>query len=111
MPEGEDYYEILGVDPSANQEEIRKAYRESSFIYHPDRMAGLSESVRHRAEEKMKKLNQAYEILREPQKRQQYHSEWLRRKGGAGTFPEGYKVPKPKPVVDPPVIHFTNVPA
>lgn len=75
MIEWEDYYEILGVNPDASQEEIKKAYREDAFIYHPDRMQSLSESVRKRAEEKMKKVIHAYEVLSNPQKRQQYHSE------------------------------------
>lgn len=106
MPDWEDYYEILGVDPDASQEEIKKAYRDNAFIYHPDRMQELSESARHRAEEKMKKVNQAYEVLSDPQKREQYHSEWLRRVGKTGV-----RAPKPKPVVDPPFIHFDDVPA
>jgi len=109
MKEWEDYYEILGVSPNVSQKEIKKAYRENAFIYHPDRMQGLSESVRHRAEEKMKKAIQAYKVLSNPQKRQQYHSEWLRKKGGTVTAQQGYQVPKPKPVVDLSVIRFTNV--
>jgi len=109
----EDYYEILGVSPDASQEEIKKAHRDNVFIFHPDRMTGLPESARRRAEEKMKKVNEAYDILGDPEKRQQYHSEWLRQKGGTTTSQQqgDYTIPKPKPVVDPPVIRFDNVPA
>jgi len=109
MSEWEDYYEILGVSPNANQKGIKKAYRDNAFIYHPDRMQGLSESVRKRAEEKMKKVIQAYEILGDPQKRKKYHSEWFQKKGGIVTAQQGYQVPKPKPVVDPSIIRFVNV--
>jgi len=109
MSEWEDYYEILGVSPDASQEEIKKAYRENAFIYHPDKMQGLSESVRKRAEEKLKKVIRAYKILGDPQKRKKYHLEWFQKKGGTVTAQQGYQVPKPKPVVDPSVIRFTNV--
>ncbi len=80
MTEWEDYYEILGVNPSASQEEIKKAYRENVVILHPDRMAGMSEGARRRAEGKLKRVNRAYEILGDPQKRRGYDSEYLLRK-------------------------------
>jgi hypothetical protein len=107
----EDYYEILGVSPEASQEEIKKAYHDLAQIYHPDKYSTSLESVRQRAQEKMKEINQAYEILSDPEKRRKYHSEWLRKKG-ATTVPSGtYRVPKPKPVVDPPHILLDNIPA
>lgn len=98
----EDYYQILGVDPEADEEEIKRAYREKAFIFHPDRLVGSPESVRRRASEELKKLNQAHDVLKDPQKRQEYYSEWLRRKGA-------YTGPKPKPVVDPQYIRFDKV--
>ena len=62
-----DYYEVLGVDKSASEDEIKKAYRKIAIKYHPDRNPGDKE-----AEEKFKEAAEAYEVLHDAQKRQQY---------------------------------------
>lgn len=62
-----DYYEVLGVDKSASDDDIKKAYRKIAIKYHPDRNPGNTE-----AEEKFKEAAEAYDVLRDPQKRQQY---------------------------------------
>jgi molecular chaperone DnaJ len=62
-----DLYEILGVDRNATEEEIKKAYRRLAKKYHPDLNPGDKE-----AEQKFKEINEAYEILSDPQKRAQY---------------------------------------
>jgi molecular chaperone DnaJ len=62
-----DFYEILGVSKSASEEEIKKAYRKQAIKFHPDKNPGDKE-----AEEKFKEAAEAYEILRDPQKRQRY---------------------------------------
>jgi len=62
-----DYYEVLGVGRGASEEEIKKAYRKLALKYHPDRNPGDKG-----AEEKFKEATEAYEILRDPQKRSQY---------------------------------------
>ncbi len=62
-----DCYEILGVNKSATQEEIKKAYRQMAIKYHPDKNPGDKE-----AEENFKECTQAYEILGDPQKRSLY---------------------------------------
>ena len=62
-----DYYEVLGVDKSASEDEIKKAYRKIAIKYHPDRNPGNKE-----AEEKFKEAAEAYDVLHDPQKRQQY---------------------------------------
>lgn len=101
----EDYYQILGINPDASQEEIKKAYRYKVSILHPDRLKGFPESTRHQAEEDFKKVNRAHQVLKDPQQRQQYDSEWLRRGGES----KKASLSKPKPVVDSPCISFSNV--
>ncbi|HEX2944857.1 MAG TPA: J domain-containing protein [Clostridia bacterium] len=62
-----DYYEILGVDKKASQEEIKKAYRKLAKKYHPDAHPGDKA-----AEEKFKEANEAYEVLGNEEKRKKY---------------------------------------
>lgn len=62
-----DYYEVLGVSKNADQEEIKKAYRQLAFQYHPDRNPDDPE-----AERKFKEAAEAYEVLRDAQKRANY---------------------------------------
>ncbi len=61
-----DYYKILGVDRKASQEEIQKAYRKLARKYHPDANTAPD------AAEKFKEINEAYEVLRDPEKRKKY---------------------------------------
>ena len=67
MAQKRDYYEVLGVSKSATEDEIKKAYRKIAIKYHPDRNPGDKE-----AEEKFKEAAEAYSILSDKQKRQQY---------------------------------------
>src|SRR5436853_7049286 len=62
-----DYYEILGVRREADDEEIKRAYRKLAMQHHPDRNVGDRE-----AEDKFKEAAEAYEVLRDPDKRQRY---------------------------------------
>jgi molecular chaperone DnaJ len=59
-----DFYQILGVPKTALQDEIKKAYRKLAHQYHPDKQSGN--------EAKFKELNEAYQVLSDPQKRNQY---------------------------------------
>lgn len=57
-------YEILGIDRNATEEDIKKTYRQLALKYHPDRVTHLGEDVRKSAEEKFKKIQEAYEIVK-----------------------------------------------
>lgn len=65
--EYKDYYKILGVEKSATQDEIKKAYRKLAMKYHPDRNQGNKT-----AEEKFKEITEANEVLSDPEKRKKY---------------------------------------
>ncbi len=72
----QDYYKILGVDSSASQKEIRNAYRKLARENHPDIQP---EDKKKEAEKKIKKINEAYEVLGDPEKRKlydQYGDNW-----------------------------------
>ena len=72
MANKRDYYEVLGVSKTASDAEIKSAYKKMAIKYHPDRQAGKSEAEKKEAEEKFKEAAEAYDVLRDPQKRQQY---------------------------------------
>jgi curved DNA-binding protein len=65
--EDRDYYKILGVNKSASDKEIKKAYRKLALKYHPDRNHGDKN-----AEEQFKLINEAYAVLSDKEKRRQY---------------------------------------
>ena len=57
-------YKVLQISPDASNDEVKKAYREMAKKYHPDRVASLGEDIRHAAEEKFQKVNEAYETIK-----------------------------------------------
>jgi curved DNA-binding protein len=65
--EYKDYYEILGVAPGAGDEEIRSAFRRLARMYHPDKTGNNRE-----AEDRFKEINEAYEVLSDPERRDRY---------------------------------------
>ena len=76
-----DFYGVLGVERGASDDDIKKAYRKLAMTYHPDRNNGSKE-----AEEKFKEITEAYDVLRDPQKRAAYdrYGEAGLRGGGGG---------------------------
>ena len=75
-----DYYEVLGVSKTASEDEIKKAFRKAAVKHHPDKEGG--------DEAKFKEINEAYEVLKDKQKRQRYdqfgHAGVGGASGGAG---------------------------
>lgn len=87
MVEYKDYYKVLGVNKSASQDDIKKAYRKLARKYHPDANPNNPE-----AEEKFKEIGEAYEVLKDPQKRSRYDqlgTNWKQYAGAGAGWPGG----------------------
>jgi len=83
MPTKRDYYEVLGVDRNATDEEIRRAFRKLAFKYHPDH------NHDDKTGEKFKEVNEAYEVLSDPDKRAAYDR--FGHGGAEGLFGRGFE--------------------
>ncbi|MDD2237744.1 MAG: DnaJ domain-containing protein, partial [Kiritimatiellae bacterium] len=87
-----DFYEVLGIGRNASAEEIKKAYRKMAVKYHPDKNPGDQ-----KAEEQFKEISEAYEILSDARKKQQYdqfgHAAFSRSGGmGGGGFSSAHGI-------------------
>lgn len=82
-----DYYKVLGVERNASQDDIKKAYRKLAMKYHPDKNPGDKA-----AEDKFKGINEANEVLSDPEKRARFdqlgesYNQWQQRGGSANDF-------------------------
>ncbi|KTD30022.1 DnaJ C-terminal domain-containing protein [Legionella micdadei] len=85
--EYKDYYKIMGLERGASQDEIKRAYRKLARKYHPD------VSKEENAEAKFKELGEAYEVLRDPEKRAKYdrYGQYWKEQEQAGYRPQGEK--------------------
>lgn len=83
MPAKRDYYEVLGIDRNTTEEKIKKAFRKLAFEYHPDH------NRENGAEEKFKEINEAYEVLSNPDKRAAYDR--FGHGGSEGLFGQGFE--------------------
>lgn len=85
--EYKDYYKVLGVERKASDDEIKRAYRKLALKHHPDRNPGDKT-----AEDKFKEINEAYQVLSDPENRSRYdqlgesYSSWQQRGGSPGGF-------------------------
>lgn len=88
MSANEDFYTILGVNRSASTDDIKKAFRKLSLKYHPDRQVNKTDSEKKAAEVEFKKIAEAYSVLSDPEKRQQYDR--FGRVGGSEGFSQDF---------------------
>ena len=79
-----DYYQVLGVERDATSEDVRKAFRKLAFQHHPDR------NKENGAEERFKEINEAYQVLSDPEKRTSYDQFGRTDGGGLGRGFEGF---------------------
>lgn len=85
----EDYYKDLGVSKTASAEEIQKAYRKLARKYHPDLHADKDEKEKEKAKQQFQKIQQAYDVLSDPEKRKMYDqfgSNYAQMGGAGGPF-------------------------
>jgi DnaJ like chaperone protein len=64
IPKTDSYYKILEIDSSISNDEVKKAYRKLAMRYHPDKVSHLGEEKRKAADDKFKKVNEAYEVIK-----------------------------------------------
>lgn len=89
MENKKSYYEILGVDKNASEDDIKKSYRKLALKYHPDRLVNKSEEEKKEAESKFKEITEAYDVLSNPEKKRKYDNggiNWEDFMGGFNPF-------------------------
>ncbi|MBO4469034.1 MAG: molecular chaperone DnaJ [Bacteroidales bacterium] len=84
MAEKRDYYEVLGLQKGASEDDIKQAYRKAALKWHPDRWVNGTDEEKKTAEEKFKEASEAYSVLSDPAKRQKYDQFGFAGVDGAG---------------------------
>ena len=72
MADKRDYYEVLGIQKGASEDEIKQAYRKAALKWHPDRWVSGTDAEKKTAEENFKEASEAYSVLSDPQKKAKY---------------------------------------
>lgn len=92
--EKKDYYDLLGIEKTASDSEIKKAYRKLAMKYHPDKFSNASEKEKKEAENKFKEINEAYQVLSDSDKKSKYdrfgHAAFENGGGNPGGFGGGF---------------------
>jgi len=108
--DNKDYYEILGLGRSATAQEVRESYLYWVNILHPDRMSKMPDNIRMKAQDDLKKVNEAYSVLSDSRKRAQYDA---RLGAGAGAKVSSYgqasTKPGPKAEIYPAIVFLDSV--
>lgn len=63
------HFSVLGIKPSAKEDDIKKAYRRLSNKYHPDKLLGVSDEEKEQASQQLERVKKAYEVLSDPKLR------------------------------------------
>ncbi|THD21338.1 DnaJ subfamily C member 7 [Fasciola hepatica] len=79
-----DYYKVLGLKKNASFDEIKQAYKKRALLHHPDRHTAADAATKLEQEQKFKEIGEAYSVLSDPQKRQQYDNGMLTADGFPG---------------------------
>lgn len=91
-PKHRDYYELLEVHPSSDADAIKKSYRQLAKKHHPDHFQSLPKETQFIQQENFREINEAYEVLRDPQKRADYDRYMFR-----GKWPKKSRETKKRP--------------
>ena len=112
MPEKNNYYDILGISQNASSIQIKEAYIYKVHLLHPDRLTGVSERIRRKAEEELVLVNEAYTVLSNPEARRQYDLTFCRNVSNVSNVSKERRkqADKPKVGVFPRSIEFKDVP-